>query len=144
MTENLWLDLVELALRHRDPDKAGNLAQCPVVEEMPAQRRIVDEALSLCRTAYGLNIPRGLKIRWRFGRDDAPRGSTRLLADGTVEVDFDCRLAPDQLFRTAIHESAHVSDFASGLYKRFNVIERERRAETFAMRVVSEQGWAAR
>jgi len=106
-----------------------SLEDCPILEELPAQRRAVDLILDEAREA-GLRIPSTLRISWRFGRDGTPPACVILdRGAGTLTLYLDGRLTPDQLQSHTQHEAQHVSDFASGAYLDFDQAELEMRAD---------------
>jgi hypothetical protein len=125
-------DLSPPEILARIPDSRAWRA-LPLADPLPAQTRIVNEALQLARKA-GLQLP-PFRLTWVSGGDRL-YGKTSHDPDGrNIEVTLSVDLMPDQLFRTSLHELKHVSDVAAGFRFDLHREEAERRAVDFVRRV---------
>lgn len=111
------------------------LVGCAAIDPLPAQDRILRDAIGRARAA-GLWLPRRLYVTWK----DVPKdslicdGSTWHLAAGVVRIYLNGNLGPERLREVVYHELQHVSDFVQGF--QHTRLELEERAIQFAARMM--------
>ncbi len=122
------------------------LWRCPRATPLPGQRGVVERVAALARE-LGLVLPpftvvwveRPREHTWRGDGAVAPPGTTVARSNGqVVQVFLDAALMPAELVDVVAHELQHVADVA---LRHLTDVERERRALTFAARVVARWCW---
>ena len=125
-------DLYPPGILARIPDLETYRA-LPLAEPLPGQRRIFQRALELAREA-GLRLP-AFQLTWVAGGTTLYGATIHSPGGSDLEVMLSVDLMPHQLFRTSLHELAHVHDVARGYDFRSHREEMERRALAFERRV---------
>lgn len=117
----------------REPDTF--LSDCAPLAALPAQERMIHEAIARARHA-GLTIPPGLRIYTVGGRGRRVHyGETQHdIATGAISVYLDVEAPPAALARTVLHEAQHVSDFVAG--RAFDRVAWAVRAVEFVARML--------
>jgi hypothetical protein len=126
-------DQLSAAIAH---STGHRLTACHAVEPLPAQERILQDAVARARAA-GLKLPRRLYVSWVDKRDeDVTNGTTWHVAAGVVRIYLNANLHPESLRHLIYHELKHASDFAWGY--QLTRLQLEERATGFAARMM---GW---
>lgn len=111
-----------------------SLATCRPARPLPAQRRIVADAIAMAGR-HGLTAA-AFQLRWVHGPNGLQHGETRRGAGRSLEVFLSVDVSPRDLLLTTLHELQHVADVSAGL--RLSRLELERRAVAFVGRCM---GW---
>jgi len=111
------------------------------VEPPAAELRVIRECHARA-TALGLTLPRYPKTTVQFvrGLKDTPLSAQTQARDGVIEMAFLAGLPLDALRHVALHELAHVDQFARDV--RLSPAALEADAETFAWNAM--HGWNGR
>lgn len=123
----------EMAVVMQAGSTAAALVACPEAVPLPAQVRIVHQAIADARAA-GLRLP-ALRLHWRAGRRDLAAGALRWTpSTRTADLFLSVDAMPGHLRRTTYHELAHAHDCAAG--RPFDRVDFEVRADAFAARMM--------
>lgn len=98
-------------------------------EPLPAQRRIVDDAIHQAR-ATGLRLPVFAVV---FVAGEGGRATD--FGDGRYQIELGVDVPPERLRETCYHELQHLADYASGESRGLTRVILERRAVAFATRM---------
>lgn len=129
---NVALDHIDLLLADilEANRSRGGLMNAPLAVPLPAQRRIVDQAIAAAHRA-GLQLPT-FTVRFVERSADQALGTAALFGDDRYVLALAVDAPPHELRRVALHELQHLADYAAGRHRRLSYAQLEQRAIHFA------------